>query len=104
MNKERKEKESLVLFRLLNQVHNIVTRKKQRNKAAKKRNKDKRKKQRQIDIKRKGSVLSLRIISGKDKKKKEQKNEKRKEKKGRKVRNCLSHKKETFLEIIFNTI
>jgi hypothetical protein len=32
MNKERKEKESLVLFRLLNQAHNIFTRKKQRKK------------------------------------------------------------------------
>ena len=50
--------------------------------------------------------MSLRIISGKDKKriKKEQKNEKRKEKKERKVRNCFSHKKETLFEIIFNTI
>ena len=52
------QREKRVQFRLLNQVHNIFTRKKQRkkqrNKAAKKRNKDKRKKQRQID--KKGKV------------------------------------------------
>ena len=39
MNKERKEKESFVLFRLLHKVHNIFTRKKQRNKKKKQRQK-----------------------------------------------------------------